>query len=583
MTRSIRVALLLALAAISQAGAYEPSPATYRVVTREEYVAMDDGVEIAATVGLPSKDGVAPAAGPFPVLLTMTPYGKDLLGGPEDFWVTRGYVHVVADIRGAGASGGNLNANYFSPREQKDGAILVEHFAAKPYANGRVGMIGGSYLGITQYMTAGQQPPSLEAIVPIVALEDLYRDAAFHGGILAQFFGAQYIGLQQNGTGLLSGPLEPNNLDKALAAKVGQATSEQIFWDYLKHPYDDAFYQERSPGPLADAGKISVPALIYDGWFDGFIRGASEMYTKLASRPGVETRLWIDPVPHKGPQGLPFNPLGYPASVLDDFNDAALEFFDRHLKLMETPVRAPVKLFVMGRDEYLEDTQWPPAGVSFKRFYPGADGSLRETVAAAGTRSYVTNPLDGWTTTLSRHGNLAASPFLILDQQLEQAQGLVWDTAPFDAPITIVGPISMRLVAASTAQDTDWFVRISDVDPSGAASLLTEGFLRASHRALDATRSRPERPWHPHDARVPIVPGEMTEYEIEVWPTANEFAVGHRLRVQLTSNDTPNHAPGHLQIDRDGAGVDFQPHQPAVQTIRFGGAGGTSLLIPTLP
>src|SRR6185503_7657155 len=155
---------------------------TYQMATQEEYVVMDDGVEIATTVGRPSENGTEPAAGPFPVVLTMTPYGKDLLGGPDAFFVTRGYVHVVADIRGAGASGGNLNGNYFSPREQRDGAILVEHFAAKPYANGRVGMIGGSYLGITQYMTAGQQPPSLKAIVPVVALEDLYRDAAFHGG-----------------------------------------------------------------------------------------------------------------------------------------------------------------------------------------------------------------------------------------------------------------------------------------------------------------------------------------------------------------------------------------------------------------
>ena len=213
----------------------------------------------------------------------------------------------------------------------------------------------------------------------------------------------------------------------------------------------------------------------------------------------------------------------------------------------------------------------------------------RLTAASASRRpprargSFVTNPLDGWTDTLSRHGNLAASPFLTLDQRLEEKQGIVWQTAALEAPLTIVGPISMHLVAASTAPDTDWFVRISDVDPSGSATLLTQGFLRAPHRALDAGQSRPERPWRPHDARVPIVPGEMTEYEIEVWPTANEFAMGHRLRVQLTSNDTPNHTAGHLRIDRDAPAVEIDPHLPAVQTIHYGGADGTSLLIPVLP
>jgi uncharacterized protein len=568
------LAVAVAFAIAPAAHGYSPPQERYGVVTEEEYVRMDDGVELAATVGRPD------APGRFPVLLTMTPYSK-AVGGPDPYFVSRGFVHVVVDIRGAGESEGNLNENYFSPREQRDGAALVQHFAGRPWSSGHVGMVGGSYLGITQYMTAGQRPPALKAIVPTVALEDLYRDAAYHGGILSQFFGAQYLALQQNGLGLLSGPQEENNRDRALGAKADQAQSESIAFDYLANSTYTDFYRDRSPGPLAH--RITVPALIYDGWFDGFVRGASEMWRRLSGRRGVETSLWVDPVPHKGAAGLPFNPQGYPAEKLDSFRARALEFLDRHLNGADTPARPRVKLYVMGRDAYVSGDRWPPAGVRYRRFNL-RPGELSQARAPEGEQSFPTSPADGWTATLGRHGNLAVTPYLPFDQSYEDHGGLVWQTPPLERPLTLAGPISMRLVAKSTASDTDWFVRVSDVAPDGKATLLTEGYLRASHRALDKARSRPERPYHPHTNPTPIEPGAWTPYEIEVWPTANEFRPGHRLRVQLASNDTPNHTPGAFTLDRDDPSrFEFRPHEPGLNTVRYGGKDGSSLLLPVMP
>jgi uncharacterized protein len=574
------VAMLCALVAVpaSANAADAPSRATFSTVTREVLIPMEDGVRLAATIGFPSTDGQSPAPGPFPAILEFTPYSKDL-SAPSSYFTSRGYVYAVVDIRGAGASEGNLNDNYFSPREQRDGRNLVEYLGTQPWSNGRVGMYGGSYQGIVQYLTAAQRPPHLKAIVPQVALADLYRDATYHGGILSQFFGAQYLAVQ-GGPGLLSGLQEPNNREAALGAKLQQAQSDPIAFDYLANTTDTTFYRERSPA--AKAHLIEVPALIRGGWFDGFVRGPSEMFPKLAEREGVETRLWMDPVPHKGARSQQYNPDGYPASALDSFSAAALEFFDRHLKLKDMPVRPPVKLFLMGRDRYIEDSQWPPAEVDHQRLYL-RPGGLSGKRPEKGSETFFTNPSDGFTTTLSRHGNVAASPYSPRDQSEERERGLVWETDALEDPLAVVGPMALKIVASSTAPDTDWIVRVSDVAPDGSAKLLTEGYLRASHRELDKKRSRPDRPFHTHTDPEPIRPGERIPYEIEVWPTAQELAAGHRLRVQLTSNDTPNHTPGTVTADRDDPSkVEVRPHLPAMNTVFYGDKKGSALVLPVL-
>ena len=128
----------------------------------------------------------------------MTPYSRNGVCGcyPPDFWATRGIVGAVVDVRGTGGSGGNLEGNFFSPREARDSAAVIEYLGTQPYSTGKVGMAGGSYVGITQYLAAEQRPPHLAAIAPQVAISDLYRDGFAHGGIPSLFFDAQYIAVQ---------------------------------------------------------------------------------------------------------------------------------------------------------------------------------------------------------------------------------------------------------------------------------------------------------------------------------------------------------------------------------------------------
>jgi uncharacterized protein len=569
--RGLIVAGLLLALLVAPAVAH----ADYKMVTKDVYVPMSDGVRLAVTLGLPSTDGTTPAPGRFPAILTMTPYSRQL-GGPTAKLVADGYIHAVADIRGAGGSEGNLNGNYFSPREQRDGYELVEWLGTQPFTTGKVGMYGGSYLGITQYLTAEQQPPHLAAIAPEMALSDLYREATYHGGILSAFFGAQYL-LVQGAPGLVGGNSDPSQLGDLVGAKLQQAQSAPIAFDYLGNTTDDQFFHDRSP--IYNADKIQVPVFMYDGWLDGFIRGPSEMYPVLARRPGVETSMLINPVTHKnGSRTYEVNP--YPAKDPEDYTDATLAFFDRHLKGQPGPARPPVKLYVMDADRYVTSTSWPPQGTQAQRFYlrPGGMGT---DPAAGGEQSYAANPAEGTSVTFDRHGTVAASPYDPQDQSLENNLGVVWRSDPMSKPLTVIGPISFHLLASTTATDTDWFVRVSDEDASGKATLLTEGFLRASHRELDPAKSTELRPYHTHTNPTPVEPNTTIPYEIEVWPTAYEFEPGHRIRVQLTSRDTPNHLPGTVRIDRANPGdSQFVPLVPSVNTVRYGGADGSSVSLP---
>ena len=578
MCAALAVAFLV-LPAAASAAADPPAPKlpapTYRSVAKEVLIPMDDGVQLAATVAWPSEDGQTALPGPFPVVLAMTPYGRNGVCGcfPPDFFATRGMVGAVVDVRGTGGSGGNLDGNFFSPREARDGYHLVEYFGTQPYSTGKVGMAGGSYVGITQYLTAAQQPPHLAAIVPQVAISDLYRDGFAHGGIPNLVFDAQYIAVQ-GAPGAVGTNTDPYLLQETLRAKLGQSPPGSIAFDYLARPNDDGFYRDRSP--IYGADRIRVPVLDIGQWRDGLLRGETEMYQALARRPGVETRLYMGPCTHKG-CGPPFAPLTDPPGQVDA---AALtwEFLARHLTGAQTPDRPRVEVFLQGADEHVSADSWPPARTRFERLELGA-GSLG-VPGGGGSASYVTNPAAGFSMAFDQYGTVAASPYVPTDQRLEGPQGLTFRTPVLDRPLDVVGPVALRLVAASTATDTDWYAKLADVAPDGSESIISAGALRASHRAVDPARSLPGRPYHTHTDPRPIEPDRFYPYDVEIWPTAYRLAAGHRLQLRVTSTDLPTHMPGAVRFDRsrpEDTRIDLLP--AATNTVRF---EGSHLTLPVM-
>jgi hypothetical protein len=201
----------------------------------------------------------------------------------------------------------------------------------------------------------------------------------------------------------------------------------------------------------------------------------------------------------------------------------------------------------------------------------------RPSAPGQDTARYVTNPAAGFSLAFNKYGTVAATPYLPTDQR-EGPHGLTFRTPVLARPLDIVGPIALHLVAASTASDTDWYAKLSDVAPDGSESIVTEGSLRASHRALDPAKSTPTRPYHPHVDPRPIEPNRFYGYDIEIWPTAYRLAPGHRLQLRLTSSDLPTHMPGSVAFDRDrpqDARIDLLA--PATNSVRF---DGSCLMLP---
>ena len=556
-----------------------PEPTYASTVSKEIAIEMADGVRIAATVTFPSADGETIAPGKFPAVVSITPYSRNGLNSTPDrgTFATRGIVAASVDTRGTGGSEGNLNENYFSPLEATDSAAIVEYFGTQDYSNGKVGMAGGSYVGITQLLAAAQQPPHLTAIVPQVALSDLYRDGYTHGGIVNLFFDLQYIGVQ-GGPGIVGFNTDPALLDMTVLGKIQQLTGIPIAFDYLERPNDDDFYRDRSP--IYTAHKIKVPVLLIGGWRDGLSqRGNPELFYTLAKRAGVETRMHMSPCTHKG-CGAPFAPLTNPPGQ-DDITALTFEFLAQYLLDAPAPDRAPVRVYLQGANEYLEDSQWPPRATRFTKLFLSQSALAPEAPAAESSASYVTNPTAGLSMSFDQYGTVAISPYIPTDQRLETGQGLTFRTEPLAQPLTLAGPAMLHLVASSTASDTDWIVKLGDVAPDGSETLISNGYLRASHRELDRARSRKGVPYHTHVDPTPINSGEIYAYEIEILPTAYQLPAGHRLQARLTSFDVPTHAPASIRFDRnDPAATEITPLLPALNTVQFGGDDASYLLIP---
>ncbi|HET6908379.1 MAG TPA: CocE/NonD family hydrolase [Mycobacteriales bacterium] len=586
-------------------------PATYKTVSSYTTIRMDDGVQLGATITFPSRDGTTSARGRFPVVFSMTPYGRDGVCGCSDQteFPSRGIVSAVVDVRGTGGSGGNLDGNYFSPREQRDGYDLVEWFAHQRWSTGKVAMQGGSYLGITQYLTAEMRPPGLVAIAPEVALSDIYRDAYTYDGIPDFFFDTQYNGVQ-GGPGLVSGnfgePGDSNSgfdtspadwLDALLSttsAKQAQAGSRPVALDYLSRPYDNAWYHARSPFYRVD--RISVPVMIVDGWRDGaFVRGDFEMYQHLAQRRGVETRIDVNACTHKG-CGAPFDPT-HAANGNDNFPAIEFDFLSHYLRGTPEHRQPKVAFQLQPSGPYQYAAQWPPAGTRFTRYYLTSGGGTGQPLAGSlsvgrlattppGTRttsSYFTDPLAGASMALDSYGTIAISPYVPLDQRTEDEQGLTWRTGASSRPLRLAGPIQLHLVAASSASDTDFVARLSDVAPDGSETVITEGALRASHRALDPSRSTLGSPYHRDDKPMALTPGTTYAFDVAIIPTAYQLAPGHSLQLRLTTDDFPTRLPADVYVNaNDPAASQITPMPPAVNTVVEARAGSW-LLLPLAP
>jgi putative CocE/NonD family hydrolase len=560
----------VARAAASAAPAAAPAwsgydrPATFTTTEdRDVAVTMSDGVVLRANVMRPDDTGR------HPVLLIQTPYNKDgavgaAFSSQSQYFVQRGYAVATVDVRGTGSSQGTWDS--FGPAEQRDGYELVEWAASQAWSDGDVGLFGASYMGLNQLYTAAQRPPGLKAIFPIVPMVDGYRDIVFSGGDLNASFIPLWLGLvavgsfQPSQDAVQSG--DPTRLVDGLTT-VLQHVAGSIGFDVPTvigsatggdTAYDGPFWKTRSPLEVVDT--IDVPAFVVGGHHDLFQRGEPLIYERLKQR--VPARLLMGPWTHVDAA----SGAGLPADGVPALDAIALRWFDRYLMGVDTKVgRIPkVTQYVYGDERWETQADYPDPGLTPQRMYLRGGRALSAAPPSEGEapQTFLQQPLSGICTQSTSQWTAGLGQALpcATDNRADEALGTaVYTTAPMADDDVLSGPVLANLWVTTTASDAAVTVRLTDVDPSGASKELTTGWLAASMRAVNASRSRYVngelmQPWHPftRESVEPVAAGVPMQLAVEVFPVRATIKAGHALRVTVAPSDFPHQVPPVPQL-----------------------------------
>lgn len=559
LLRAIALVLVLLLGAlpVTGAGAQEPGaavpcgeafPAHERapvadgeVVLADQEITMSDGVVLRADVRLPGG-----LDGPFPTSLTITGYGRSVggtsFGGGGD--LTRyGYASMVVDDRGTGGSGGRWDS--WGERTIADYPEVLDWIVAQPWSDGRVGLTGGSYMGITSLYAAASGHPAVEAVFATVPMADGYRDIVFGGGQVNASFIPLWMGLV---TGLsIAAASDPEVIAEHLLATTEfqlPTLADSVAGGGTV--YDGPFWRQRSPIERVD--DIDVPTFIVGGLDDIFQRGEPLLYEALADH--TDARLLIGPWSHIAAGS------GLPRDGVPSLESLVLQWFDEHVLGLDAGATCipPVTQYLRGADTYRTAPTWPVPDLRAQRWHLRGDGGLTaEPPGNEAGRTYLQVPLNGLCTRSTAQwliGVLDASP-CATDNSLDETTALTWTSEPFAEDVEINGPIQADVWLRSlVSPEAMVSVALSDVSPDGASRGLTNGLLLASHRAVDPDRSRlldgqSIQPWHPFtaEAQQAVVPGEPVLAPVEVFPTSAVIHAGHRLRVTIAAYDVPHALP----------------------------------------
>lgn len=550
---------------------WTPRPEQYAatVTTRDLAIRMDDGVVLRGDLQRPAGADGKPAATRLPVIVTITAYNKTVIAGGAGavlagadpaYLVKRGYAQLTVDARGTGTSEGQWAA--FSAREGKDAGAIVNWAAAQPWSNGKVGMTGASYMGISQLFAAEQQPPGLKAIFPQVPAADVYRDVVASGGQIDVGFIPLWLGLV-TATGIIPpayGVQEPAAGFKALTDHLAGALGFTLPLALAallggEPAYDGPFYAERSPITAID--KVKVPTFLIGGEYDLFQRGTPLDFERI-QRNGVPTKLILGPWNHlQGSSGAEVGQAGYGSLA-----ELQLRWFDQYIKGIDGKLDqiAPLTYYEQGSGKWVKKAKWIDTDLAAREYklsgtsaVGGRAGGLVTGTPAAGASSVPPIPVTGLCTRSADQWT-AGLPSTVLsglpcftDNRLNDLGGLTFDTAPVTTPVRVQGPINARLYVSSPTGDGMLSVAIEDVAPDGAVHRITGGWQVISHRALDTTRSRYLggkllQPYHPFTkaAQAKLPAGQVAPVDVEVFPTGAVVQPGHKLRIAVQAFDVPH-------------------------------------------
>ena len=513
-------------------------------VTIENDVTMKtrDGVALSADIYRPKADGR------FPVLLERTPYDKHRMTYNGVAFglqaAAQGYVYIIQDCRGRFASGGEW---YPFKYESQDGYDAVEWAAGLAYANGKVGLVGMSYVGVTQMLAAIAAPPHLAGILPVITGSNYHENWTYQGGALAQSFAQSwttYFTVDTRSRRALKDTANAHGDMLLPLSELVPGTSAGLadyYLDWLAHPsYDDYWKQWSTEEQFS---KIKVPGFHVAAWYDLFQDGSLKNYQGIKAHGGSESarnnqRLLVMVGGHAGLNNAKIGDIDFGKDSVPDITKLTLRWYDHVLKGVDNGItrEKPVKIFVMGKNIWREEDSWPLARAQHTRYYlhsAGKANSLRGDGALStalptseAPDKYVYDPADPVST---RGGPLplreSAGP---VDQRPTENREdvLVYTTPAFPQDTEVTGPVTLELFVSSSVVDTDFTGKLIDVWPNGNAENLIDGVLRVRYRdSMEKAEF--------------MNPGQIYKVSINLWSTSNVFLAGHKLRVELSSSNFP--------------------------------------------
>ncbi len=543
---------------------------------RDLMIPMRDGVKLATDIYRPARNGV-PVEERLPIVLYRTPYNKTTPGRAEQaqFFARHGYVAVVQDTRGRYKSEGSFQK--YNELDAPDGYDAIEWLAKLPYADGKVGMYGTSYNAHTQADAAKMNPPHLTTIVVNQGgISNGWKNSVrWHGAFEQRWqlsWALSNLRGELDNDALVDGILAIEKADEwlhALPLRKGQnplSVSPDFEEYYLKQATQgdadwwkglgvnwEEYYEQTADIPMLQIG----------GWFDYFCGGTIDNFVGLSAIKEGPIRLLMGPWTHGGnDESFAGDAEFGPEATIRDFHTYfQLRWLDHYLKGKGTGVEdhPPVRLFVMGSGDghrdgngrlfhggyWRDEERWPLPGTRFREYYFHGDGSLSTTGPASGPESttYTFDPDDpvpsiggsfygaegGFNQRENEDCFGCEPPYLPLKAR---ADVVVFQTQPLEEDVEVVGPIVVKLYAFSTALDTDFTAKLVDVYPAslgypaGYDLGLTDGILRARYRNSPSSQEL-------------MTPGEVYEFTIEPYPTANVFKKGHRIRIDISSSNFP--------------------------------------------
>lgn len=533
-------------------------------------VPMRDGVRLRSDVYLPHGEG------PFPVLLTRTPYNtNDGRMAERGFELAgQGYATVIQHCRGRYGSEGEFYPHYI---DVEDGYDAVEWAAAQPWSNGKVGMFGASYLGLVQWAAAMARPPHLVCIAPTSAAWSFFDSNVWYWqwGVLGLGMALMWTGqmttweaerrgvpqtlpvfakieqamheLATDATAFEKAIEEQTQLLKELLSRRPLRDIEELrelapWWrDWCDHedPRDPYWRQIHASAHIE---ALQLPILHTTGWYDFFTQGVLEGYRTMKAYGVTQNvrkaqRLVVGPWSHvPGVVPRPDIPSGptHPDMYALDEGSVTMEFFRHHLKgeAADFDKKPPVRIFVMGANQWRDEWEWPLARTRWTSYFLHSrgsantldgDGSLSpQSPADEPTDSFVydpNNPVPGPTAV-----GLTAGVEIDPRNTGRRPDVLVYTSAQLQHDVEVTGPVTLELWATSSATDTDFTAKLIDVFPDGQALPICQGIVRTRYADIH-----------------PMQPGAIYRFDIELWATSNVFKEGHQIRLHISSSEFPTY------------------------------------------